>query len=49
MRDDTGVVFASAFPGYDAFADDLNAYRSTVPAASSARSCATCGRGCARR
>jgi acyl transferase domain-containing protein/acyl carrier protein len=27
MRDDTGVVFASAFPGYDAFADDLNAYQ----------------------
>jgi acyl transferase domain-containing protein len=23
LRDDTGVLFASAFPGYDAFADDL--------------------------
>ena len=26
MRDDTGVIFASAFPGYDAFATDLNHY-----------------------
>ena len=26
MRDDTGVIFASAFPGYDSFADDLNRY-----------------------
>ena len=26
MRDDTGVVFASAFPGYESFADDLNHY-----------------------
>ena len=23
LRDDTGVIFASAFPGYDSFADDL--------------------------
>lgn len=23
MRDDTGVIFASAFPGYDAFADEM--------------------------
>ena len=26
MRDDTGVIFASAFPGYEAFANDLNHY-----------------------
>ena len=26
LRDDTGVIFASAFPGYDAFADDLSRY-----------------------
>ena len=26
MRDDTGVVFASAFPGYDSFAEDLEAH-----------------------
>ncbi|HEY7487177.1 MAG TPA: beta-ketoacyl synthase N-terminal-like domain-containing protein, partial [Streptosporangiaceae bacterium] len=26
LRDDTGVVFASAFPGYDAFAEDLARY-----------------------
>ncbi|TMS00284.1 type I polyketide synthase [Nonomuraea basaltis] len=26
LRDDTGVVFASAFPGYDAFAADLERY-----------------------
>ncbi|MGB9375740.1 MAG: beta-ketoacyl synthase N-terminal-like domain-containing protein, partial [Jiangellales bacterium] len=26
LRDDTGVVFASAFPGYDQFADDLERY-----------------------
>ncbi len=26
LRDDTGVVFASAFPGYDSFADDLKRY-----------------------
>ncbi len=26
LRDDTGVIFASAFPGYDAFARDLGAY-----------------------
>src|SRR6266545_1132866 len=26
LRDDTGVIFASAFPGYDAFVDDLNRY-----------------------
>ncbi|GII05555.1 type I polyketide synthase [Planobispora takensis] len=26
LRDDTGVVFASAFPGYDAFADELERY-----------------------
>ena len=26
LRDDTGVVFASAFPGYDSFAEDLNHY-----------------------
>ncbi len=26
MRDDTGVVFASAFPGYDNFAQDLERY-----------------------
>ena len=26
LRDDTGVIFASAFPGYDAFAADLAAY-----------------------
>jgi acyl transferase domain-containing protein/NAD(P)-dependent dehydrogenase (short-subunit alcohol dehydrogenase family)/acyl carrier protein len=24
LRDDTGIIFASAFPGLDAFADDLN-------------------------
>jgi acyl transferase domain-containing protein/acyl carrier protein len=26
LRDDTGVVFASAFPGYESFAQDLNNY-----------------------
>jgi acyl transferase domain-containing protein/acyl carrier protein len=26
LRDDTGVVFASAFPGYDAFGTDLQGY-----------------------
>ncbi len=26
MRDDTGVIFASAFPGYESFATDLNHY-----------------------
>ncbi|UBU18236.1 type I polyketide synthase [Nonomuraea gerenzanensis] len=26
LRDDTGVVFASAFPAYDAFADELERY-----------------------
>jgi malonyl CoA-acyl carrier protein transacylase/acyl carrier protein len=26
LRDDTGIVFASAFPGYDAFGNDLQGY-----------------------
>ena len=26
LRDDTGIVFASAFPGYDAFADEMQRY-----------------------
>ncbi|MCP5059361.1 MAG: SDR family NAD(P)-dependent oxidoreductase [bacterium] len=26
LRDETGVIFASAFPGYDSFADELNRY-----------------------
>ncbi|HEX6467719.1 MAG TPA: SDR family NAD(P)-dependent oxidoreductase [Streptosporangiaceae bacterium] len=26
LRDDTGVIFASAFPGYDAFSEDLERY-----------------------
>ena len=26
LRDDTGVIFASAFPGYDRFAEDIEAY-----------------------
>ena len=26
MRDDTGVIFASAFPGYDAFAEEMARY-----------------------
>ncbi len=26
LRDDTGVIFASAFPGYDQFAEDLQKY-----------------------
>jgi acyl transferase domain-containing protein/acyl carrier protein len=26
LRDDTGVIFASAFPGYDAFAQDMSRY-----------------------
>jgi len=26
MRDDTGVIFASAFPGYDSFADEMARY-----------------------
>ena len=26
LRDDTGVVFASAFPGYDSFADEMGRY-----------------------
>ena len=26
LRDDTGVVFASAFPGYDSFVTELNSY-----------------------
>ena len=27
LRDDTGVVFAAAFPGYDSFADELTRYQ----------------------
>ncbi|MGO8960081.1 MAG: beta-ketoacyl synthase N-terminal-like domain-containing protein, partial [Streptosporangiaceae bacterium] len=27
LRDDTGVVFASAFPGYESFAHDINCYQ----------------------
>jgi acyl transferase domain-containing protein/NAD(P)-dependent dehydrogenase (short-subunit alcohol dehydrogenase family)/acyl carrier protein len=27
LRDDTGVIFASAFPGYDSFADELTRYQ----------------------
>jgi acyl transferase domain-containing protein/acyl carrier protein len=27
LRDDTGVVFAAAFPGYDSFAHDINCYQ----------------------
>ncbi len=27
LRDDTGVVFASAFPGYESFASDINRYQ----------------------
>ncbi|HZQ67271.1 MAG TPA: SDR family NAD(P)-dependent oxidoreductase [Terriglobales bacterium] len=26
LRDDTGVIFASAFPGYDSFADEMTRY-----------------------
>jgi 3-oxoacyl-(acyl-carrier-protein) synthase/NAD(P)-dependent dehydrogenase (short-subunit alcohol dehydrogenase family) len=26
LRDDTGVIFASAFPGYDSFADEMSCY-----------------------
>ncbi len=26
LRDDTGILFASAFPGYDAFADEMQRY-----------------------
>jgi len=26
LRDDTGVIFASAFPGYDAFAEEMSRY-----------------------
>ncbi len=26
LRDDTGVIFASAFPGYDSFADEMSRY-----------------------
>jgi acyl transferase domain-containing protein/acyl carrier protein len=26
LRDDTGVIFASAFPGYDAYADEMSRY-----------------------
>src|SRR5581483_12460186 len=26
MRDDTGVIFASAFPGYESFVADVNRY-----------------------
>jgi len=26
LRDDTGVIFASAFPGYDSFVDDMSRY-----------------------
>jgi len=26
LRDETGVIFASAFPGFDSFADELNRY-----------------------
>ena len=26
LRDDTGVIFASAFPGYDSFADEMRRY-----------------------
>jgi acyl transferase domain-containing protein len=27
LRDDTGVIFAAAFPGYDSFADELTRYQ----------------------
>jgi len=27
LRDDTGIVFASAFPGYESFAHDINSYQ----------------------
>ncbi len=37
LRDDTGVVFASAFPGYDSFAEDLN--RLLRPTGAVASSC----------
>ncbi|MFO0548310.1 MAG: beta-ketoacyl synthase N-terminal-like domain-containing protein [Polyangiaceae bacterium] len=30
LRDDTGIIFASAFPGYDAFAEDLRRYYASV-------------------
>ena len=35
MRDETGVIFASAFPGYDRFADDIEPYMTDRAGASS--------------
>ena len=46
MRDDTGVVFASAFPGYDEFAKDIERYYGrTVDAATNSLRFKRCARG----
>ena len=44
LRDETGMIFASAFPGYDAFAADLAALPRRPRAA---RAAGRCSRGCA--
>ena len=50
LRDDTGVIFASAFPGYDSFADDLDALpRRPGRREQLAGSARPCGPGCSAR
>ncbi len=45
MRDDTGVIFASAFPGYDSFADEMRALlRGPLAASSCSPICESCPR-----
>ena len=45
LRDDTGVVFASAFPGYESFAHDLNCYHEDRARRTSWRRWRTCAAG----
>ena len=51
LRDDTGVIFASAFPGYDSFAQrsDGATTRTGARARASSRRCERCGARDARR
>ena len=46
LRDDTGVMFASAFPGYESFASDINPYHEDRARRHGARDAAwTCAAG----
>ena len=49
MRDDTGVIFASAFPGYDSFAEKCLATTPTTLAASSSPCLKACSAAPQRR